>query len=233
MDGRRPLNGFKQPFDAVLIRERLSASGTSALTDGPCELRLARPGDLPGPGARSAGAETRTCLGLTYGKRRVADDRPAGQPVVYVLVRQALRRGFIFETNDRWSTHIAPPWGVAGAARSALTARRTVTSARISRLPGEDGVAAAAVKSGHGLSSFASLGPISAHIRTETPERPLIHSPCPQGVTCGPPTPHSRRQRTAPADVQPRRGFRSNPYTHSDPIRTPFRSFRTPRGAAP
>ena len=106
------------------------------MTDGLCELCLACPGDLLGPGEVGAGAETGTCLGMSYGKRRVADDRPAGQAVVYVLVRQALRRGFIFEMNDRWSTHAAPPWGVAEAARSALFARRTVTSARISRLPG-------------------------------------------------------------------------------------------------
>jgi hypothetical protein len=121
----------------LLARSDISKGAeTSALTDGLYELCLARPGDLLGPGIRSAGAETGTCRGLAYGQRRVADDHPVVQPVVYVLVRQALRRGFIFVMNDRWSTHVAPPWRVAGAARSALTARRTVTSARISRLPG-------------------------------------------------------------------------------------------------
>ena len=49
---------------------------------------------------------------------------------------------------------------------------RPATSARISRLPGEHGVAA--VKSDHGSPPFESLGRSAAHIRTEMTEMPLI-----------------------------------------------------------
>ena len=153
------------------------------------------------------------------GKRHGADDRPAGQPVVHVLVVRLAPR-LHAQMNDRRNTHAASPWGVADAARSALTAGRTVTSARISRLPGEDDVAAAV--SCHGSSSFASLGPTHGPHPHRAARKAPDTFPVPAGATFGPSSPHSRSQRTAPADVQPREVpiqsdhlFRSNPIADS------------------
>src|SRR5438045_5733923 len=102
--------------------------------------------------------------------------------------------------------------GVTDPARSALTARRTVTAARIPRWPGAHSAAAAKVTTGHRLPQ--ALADLPAHIPTEPPRKVVDTFPCPLDVTCCPAARVCCQGGRPPAPRHGSTARRRDPVTH-------------------